>query len=208
MPIDRKESVELSLEEIQKMCPFFGPKSLFVDSFRAEKTINGGIGSKGIGSWVIPDFITKDHFNSFEVDSSRVEDLKLIPGHFWAESLGQALGILVFLKYPTENKLDILPTFDQVTSKYIEAAFPGDKVNLCVELTSPLEERGRIKVIRGRGAAVFNGRVIEVSDPITVNILPANFGVRALQMLRARHLKEGISPRVATFDKFVEYFAK
>lgn len=206
MPIDRGEVIELSTEDLLGIYPFFGRKSLCIDSLKVQKTPSGEVGTKAIGTWVIPEGVTDEHFNDFEVKGGRkVINLKLIPGHYWAEALGQALGGLVYLKY-LNRAMEILPIFGEAGNRYKEAAFLGDKVNLCVELTGePEEERGRFR-LRGRGAAIFNERTLAIVDPITVNIMPLGVGARALESLRSKHQSEIWTP--ASFDNFPQYYTQ
>lgn len=205
MSIAGIETAELSKEYLLRIYPFFGIKSLCIDSLQAQRTSKGEIGRKAVGTWVIPETITEEHFNDFETTKSRqVANLRLIPGHFWAEALGQALGALAYLKYP-EHIMDVLPTFEKASSEYKEAAFPGDKVNLCVELTRVTTEKGRLRIY-GRGAAVFNERTLAVVRPIKVRTISLPIAIRALQGLRTMHQTE---PWItANFDNFPKYFAQ
>ncbi len=194
MPVDKGGLVELSRQDLLKIYPFFGEESLFVDSLSAQKTDAGEVGDRAIGTWFIPRRITEQHFRDFAGRGGRmVEDLRLIPGHFWAEALGQALGALAYLKHP-EHVMDVLPTFEKAHSGYKEAGFPGDRIDLCVELISnETDERGRFK-LKGRGAAVFNERTLATVEPIEVRTIPLAVAMRALQGLRTSHQNE---PRVA-----------
>lgn len=204
MSVDRGGLVELSRQDLLKIYPFFGEESLFVDSLSAQKTGDGKIGDMAIGSWVIPRRITEQHFSDFAGRGGRmVEDLRLIPGHFWAEALGQTLGALAYLKHP-EHVMDVLPTFEKAHSGYREAGFPGDRIDLCVEITSnETDERGRFR-LKGRGAAVFNERTLATVDPIEVRTIPLAVAMRALQGLRTSHQNEPSVP--ARFEGFPQYF--
>lgn len=198
--------IELSREELAARFPFFGERTLFVDSITVERTATGGVGSRAIGIWVVREDVTAEHFRDFTTQDGReVSGLRLLPGHFWAEVLGQALGALVSIKYP-DRMVEVLPTFTTQASSYRGAAFPGDRVNLCVELTGePIEEKSRL-TFSGRGAAVFNDRTLAVVDQIAVRILPLATGIRALEMMRLRHQKEERVP--ASFDNFSKYFGE
>lgn len=198
--------IELSRADLAVRFPFFGEKTLFVDSITVERTETGEVGSRAIGIWVVREDVTAEHFRDFTgQDGREVSGLGLLPGHFWAEILGQALGALVSIKYP-DRMIEVLPTFTTQSSSYREAAFPGDRVNLCVEFTGePVEEKGRLTFF-GRGAAVFNDRTLAVVDQIAVRILPLAVGIRALEMTRSRHQGEEWVP--ASFDKFPKYFGQ
>lgn len=205
MSVDRGEVVTLSKGDLLKMYPFFGRKTLFLDSLEAQKTAEGQIGDRAIGSWVIPRRITEQHFRDFTGKGGRmVVDLRLIPGHFWAEALGQTLGALAYLKHP-DRVMDVLPTFKKAHSDYREAGFSGDRIDLCVEITSKNEtdERGRFR-LEGRGAAVFNERTLATVDPIEVRTIPLAVAMRALQGLRTSHQNEPSVP--ARFEGFPQYF--
>lgn len=200
--------IELSKADLAARFPFFGDKTLFVDSITVERTETGGVGSRAIGIWVVREDVTAEHFTDFTgQDGRKVSGLGLLPGHFWAEILGQALGALVSIKYPDPDRIvQVLPTFTRQSSSYREAAFPGDRVNLCVELTGePVEERSRLTFF-GRGAAVLNERTLAVVDQIAVRILPLAVGIRALEAMRFRHQREERVP--ASFDNFSKYFSQ
>ena len=208
MPVDRGEFIEIPKEELVGIYPFFGDKTLLVDSLQAEKTPEGAVGWKGIGLWIVRDDLTEQHFNDFQTRGQTVEGLELLPGHYWAEVLGQTLGALTYLRY-SEYFTDVLPTFDKAFSSYKEAAFPKDRVNLCVEIIEEPEiERGRLRVIKGRGAAVFSERTLGVVDPIIVNIHPLPVGVRGLNSLRERHRQEMEQWVPASFANFGKYFSQ
>lgn len=199
-----RDPIELSRQDLLANYPFFGEKTLFVDSITVERTETGEVGSRAIGIWVVREDLTVEHFRDFTgQDGKEVLDLRLLPGHFWAEILGQTLGGLASAKYP-DYMVDVLPTFTAQSSSYREAAFPDDMVNLCVELTREPAEEGRLKTIYGRGAAVFNERTLAVVDPIVVRILPLATGIRALEMMRSRHQRELWTP--ASFGNFPKYF--
>lgn len=206
MQVDRGP-IELSRADLLANYPFFGDKTLLVDSITVERTEAGEIGSRAIGLWVVRAEVTEEHFRDFTgKDGKEVSGLRLLPGHFWAEILGQAVGGLASIKYPG-HMVDVLPTFGTQTSRYREAVFPGDMVNLCVELTQePVEEKGRLRTFSGRGAAVFNERTLAVVDQIVVNILPLATGIRALEMMRSKHQREPWIP--ASFDNFPQYFGQ
>ena len=195
---DRQTEKVLTQTDLLKMYPFFGPLSLCLNSLRVAVNPNGKVGRRAIGSWEVPDRFCDDHFADFD----RLRDLKLLPGHFWVEALGQALGGLVAIRYP-ERFVRILPTFQKATVEYTEAAFPGDRVDLCVELTRTESRKGRM-IMYGKGAIVFNERILTRVTPIKALVLPLDVGMRALQSLREKHRAERDIP--ANFDNFPNYF--
>lgn len=198
MGIDRQPERVLTQTDLLKMYPFFGPNSLCLDTLRVCLNLDGTVGRRAIASWVVPERFCDEHFADFD----NVRGLKLLPGHFWVEALGQALGGLVATRYP-EQFVRILPTFQRATAEYVEAGFPGNRVDLCVELTKTRVDKGRMTMY-GKGAVVFNDRVLTTVRPIKVRVLRLDVAIRALQGLRDKHQKEVDIP--ASFENFPKYF--
>lgn len=195
-------------EDIQKNFKFFGPESLFVSSVRVETNPDGSVGNKAIGLWVVTGAVCADHFAKFTTQLKGREeavDVQLLPGHFGPELLGQTLGVLAAAKH-SEQMIEILPSYRAIRGVgYGEPAFPGDQVNLCVQLEEPkFDDKGRLRTINGSGVIVFNEKVVSVADKMVVNINPLELGVKGLSRVRIRHQTDPWIP--ASFENFPTYF--
>lgn len=199
----------LSRGDILEKFPFFGQRSLFVDSVRVQLDAEGSPTNRAIGLWTVPREITADHFADFVATIKdkevKVEGLNVLPGHFWPEALGQGAGVLAAVRHP-EQLVNVLPIYRDINNiHYWEAALAGDLVNLCVELGEPTaNEKGGLRLL-ARGVAVFNERRLSLVGGMDVDVMDLERGVRGLGLLKRRHTTEPWVP--ANFDNFDQYFA-
>lgn len=209
MPEEIRSGIVLTRQQLGERFPFFGPRSLFVDSVVIEQNPDGSPGTKAIGTWRVPSFLTTDHFRDFTVTNAtgrevNVEGLRVLPGHKWPEPLGQVLCALATVRHP-DAFVDVLPVYRHIDALDFElAAFAGQTVNLCVEMEHEIEERGGLRVI-GRGASIFNEQRLALVGGMQATVTDLERTMRMLKMLRARYERQERIP--ASFANFDQYLA-